>query len=110
MSGEAPTQTKGRTSNVNGVATVSDAIALNSTTSVIIALENQNRTFFRFDNSTIQDVWLKLQAAATDDDKKGILVKKNGGFWEMPPDNIYPGEISAIQNLGATIDGFYTEY
>lgn len=98
----------GRTRNFNDTAIVSPAISLNSTTSTKIADSDENRIFFAIVNDTSRDVWLKLQAAAVDNILKGILLHKNS-YWEMSPDNIYTGEISAISVTG-TPDVFVTEY
>lgn len=102
------TSKRERTRNTNDTATLSGAIALNNTTSATIAPANTNRMFFHFSNPGNKDVWLKLQAASVDNDKKGIWVPK-GKSWEMSPDEKYPGEISAITNVGTT-SVYYTEY
>jgi len=101
-------QTVRRMRNENDTADISSAITLNASTSTIIISANTARTFFRFDNPSNKGVWLKLQAASVDDDKKGIFVPK-GEHWPMPVDTIYPGEISAIAEKG-TPDVYYTEY
>lgn len=106
-------KTIGRNTNVNDTAIISDAIALNETTSVKIADVNPNRIFFYVTNNGSSDaVWVKLQAAAVDNDKKGIWVEKKEvaeSFWQMPVDNIYTGEISAISN-SSDPDVYVTEY
>ena len=94
--------------NVDDTADLSDAITLNASTSVTIKVANTSRIYFRFDNTSNKNVWLKLQAASVDDDKKGFFVDK-GGYWRMPVDTIYTGEISAIADVGSP-DVFYTEY
>lgn len=97
----------GRNVNTNTDAVLSN-VALNATTSTTIKIANDARRFFAVSNNSTKDVWLKLQAAAVDDDKKGIFMPK-GSYWEMPPDNVYIGEISAIADNGSpTI--FITEY
>jgi len=97
-----------RMRNENDTADVSSTIVLNASTSTAISTSNTSRTYFIFNNPSNQDVWLKLQAASVDNDKKGIFVNR-GGFWEMPTDNIYNGEISAIAVV-STPDVYYTEY
>lgn len=100
-----------RNTNTNTLATLSDAISLNSSTSTKIVDScdgNGCRIFFGLTNNSNSDIWLKLQAATTDNDKKGIFVPKKS-YWEMPPDNIYSGEISAIADFG-TPDVYYTQY
>jgi len=42
---------------------------------------------------------LKLQAASVDNNAKGIFIGRDS-YWEMPADNIYTGEISAIAVSG----------
>jgi len=99
----------GRNVNSNDTAELSDAIATNTSTAVTVTLANDNRLFFCVNNDdTNQGVWIKLQAASVDDDKKGIFIPKKS-FWQMPVDNIYIGEISAVADNG-TPDVFYTEY
>jgi len=93
--------------NVGGDPVLSDAIALNATTSTTIAVENIERVNFFFSNpSQNRDVWLKLQAASVDNKKNGIFVPRNG-YWEMP-ESKYKGEISAIADSGNP-DVYYTE-
>lgn len=104
----------GRNVNTNDTTLVPDGIVLNATTSVKIADANPDRIFFRVDNNfNNMAVWVKLQAASVDDDQKGIFLQALAlrGFtiWEMPPDNIYTGEISAIADAGNP-EVFVTEY
>jgi len=101
-------KTIGRNTNTTDVATLSSAIALNSTTSVKVADALPDRINFTISNPENKDVWLKFQAASVDNDKKGIFVPKNA-FYEMPTDNIYTGEISAIAVSG-TPSVYVTEY
>ena len=103
----------GRNANVNDTATVADGITLNATTSTVIAAANADRIFFHVDNNfSDKAVWIKLQAASVDNDDKGIFLnekEKGVTHWEMPPDNIYTGEISAIADDGnPTV--YVTEY
>ena len=99
--------------NITDEATISGAIALNATTSTVIAAANPNRIFFYVTNNGSSDaVWIKLQAATTDNDKKGIWIEKKEvaeSFWQMPTDNIYTGEISAIANTNGP-NVYITEY
>lgn len=88
---------------------VNTTITLNSSTATTIKSANPNRIFFRIDNIGFQDVILKLQAASVDDIKRTILVSRGGGFWEMPPDKVYTGEISAI-TINGSVDVYITEY
>ena len=91
----------GRNINNNSVATLSST-ALNASTSTKIcdACSNGCRFSLIVTNPSSQDVWLKLQAASVDDDKKGIYLPKKS-HWEMQVDNIYVGEISAISDSGS---------
>ena len=97
-----------RNRNENDTATLSAAITLNNSTSTTITSSNTARIYFIFNNPSNKNVWLKLQAASIDDDKKGIFVAK-GDFWIMPADNIYIGEISSIADVDSP-DVHYTEY
>lgn len=89
---------KGRNENNSDSGTLS-SFALNSSTSVKIRDAGNNFIFWSISNNNNQDMWLKLQSAATDNDKKGILVPKDS-YWEMNTDNLYTGEISAIMASG----------
>ena len=99
--------------NTNDEATLSDAIVLSNTTSTKIANANPNRIFFYVTNNGAADaIWIKLQAASTDNDQKGIFLnekEKGRTSWQMPSDNIYTGEISAIAVDGNPIV-YVTEY
>lgn len=103
----------GRNVNTNGTATVNAGVALNATTSTTILAANPNRIAIQINNnSSTQAAWIKLQTAATDNVKKGIFLHKKGdphGEWNMVPDNVYTGEISAIADSG-TPTVYVTEY
>jgi len=99
---------EGRNRNTNNEASLSSAIALNSTTTTTVQVANERRIFFAYSNPDNKDVWLKFQEASLDDDKKGLFIPKNG-YWEMPMDSIYIGEISAIAVSG-TPNAYPTEY
>lgn len=105
-------KTIGRNINFNDTATLSSAIALNSTTSTKIGdsvvLPSQLRIFFSVSNNSNKDIWIKMQADSVDNDKKGIFVPRNG-YWEIPMDNVYHGEISAIADSGSP-SIYITEY
>ena len=88
----------GRNRNFNEAADVKNGIQLNSSSSTKIADANPNRKYFHV-NSNFSDKasWIKLQAASVDNTKKGIFLnekEKGVTHWDMPPDNIYTGEIS----------------
>ena len=92
---------------------MSAGVTLTNVATVKIADANPNRKFFRVcTNGDSKPVWIKLQAASVDDDKKGIWIERRAGsinFWEMQPDKIYTGEISAIAD-SVDVDVFTTEY
>lgn len=104
----------GRTRNFNDTAIVSSAISLNDTTSTTLSVAKSNRIFWAISiphalgPGLSVEIWLKLQSASTDNDKKGINLS-SGDYWEMPMDNTYTGEISAITTSG-TEDVFITKY
>ncbi|MEE8289577.1 MAG: hypothetical protein V3R25_09210 [Nitrosomonadaceae bacterium] len=107
------TKITGRNKSTSDEADVGTGVTLNSTTSVVIAAANADRTFFHVDgNFSEKASWIKLQAASIDDDKKGIWLnekEKGGTSWTMPVDNIYTGEISGIADSGSPIL-YVTEY
>jgi len=106
-------KTIGRTANTNNEATIT-VVVLNSSTSTVIAAANEDRVFFHVNNGIEPDkaCWIKLHAAIIDNTKHGMVVhegQKGTGFWEMPSDNIYTGEISAIaEDTPCTV--YVTEY
>jgi len=97
-----------RKSNTTDTAILSSGIILNTSTSVKIADANDDRIAFYLSNDSFQDIWLKLQAASVDNDQKGILIFRRS-VYEMPRDNWYTGEISAMADTGSPII-FVTEY
>ncbi len=102
-----------RNRNTNDAATVAMPITVNATTSTTIAVANDERIYVEINNnSATKEIWIKLQAASVDNDKKGIFLNKKGSppaSWEMPTDNIYSGEISAMADSG-TSTVYITEY
>lgn len=103
----------GRNKNTNDEANVVDAIGLNSATSTTILPPNPNRIAVSINNDSENNgVWIKLEPASANNTKKGIwLPKRSEGplQWNMLPDNVYTGEISAIAATG-TPDVYITEY
>jgi len=98
-----------RNINTNDTATVSEGITINTSTSTTIAVANPDRLFFCVNNNNAANgAWIKLQAASVDNDAKGIFVLSKDS-WQMPVDNIYTGEISAVAD-NTSDDLFYTEY
>ena len=98
--------------DTNTEATLTSAIALNATTSTTIlaadtGLVSSKRKIF-ISNPTNKDVWVKLQAASADNDKKGIWLPKNSVL-PLPGGEIYTGEISAI-SVSGTPSVYLTTY
>lgn len=74
-------------------------ISLNTTTSTKILDANPNRNNVWVSNVGLtSEIWVKLQTALTDNDKKGILLPKNTSF-RLFGDAVYTGEISAIASV-----------
>lgn len=98
--------------NTNTTSTVT-SVAINSTTAVTLCAVNFNRLFFHADNDdNAIGFWLRLYPAAQDTIKHGIFVSgKNGAnpFWEMPTQDKYTGEISAI-SVSGNHTAYITEY
>lgn len=107
--------------NINTTdSATSQAIALNSSTAVKIADANDHRIFFNVTidwSSGDESIYIKLQAASVDNNKTWIWIGRRldedwSYFkvdWEMPTDNIYTWEISAIMSSG-THTVHVTEY
>lgn len=101
-----------RTTNRNTQAQVA-VTALNDATAVVIASADADRIYFQVNHdNAAMGVWIRLYPAAQDNDKRGIfLTPKTGSSvtWEMPVDNVYVGEISAIAEVGNP-NAYTTEY
>lgn len=97
-----------RNFNVKSAATLSDGITILAT-SVTAIVANPDRRYLAI-SVTVNDVFIKLQAAGDDDDLKGETVPA-GETWRMPVSAIYDGEVSAIKD-GAGQDPiiYVTEY
>lgn len=109
----------GRNRNTNDEATVT-TVTLNSVTATTVAASNVDRISFLASldaGITNVDVFIRYYPAATDNNQAGYLIARrtanNDAFFfpnhEMPVDNIYTGEISAITASG-TVDIHITEY
>ena len=97
-----------RNFNQKTSATLSSGITV-GTTSVIAKTANTDRRYLSI-SVVGNDVFVKLQTAATDNDSKGIMLA-NGLTWEMPTDAIYTGEVSCIKDgVGPDPTIFVTEY
>ena len=92
--------------NTSDTATVSDAITVTSTTSVKISDAEEHRVGIGI---YVKDapVWIKMQPASTDNDKKGFYLPA-GQMLEMNCLSMYTGEISAIAE-GADAEIYVTE-
>ena len=106
-------KTLGRNRNTNDAAAVNSPVAVSSVVSTKIADANDDRMFVCINNNNASEsVWIKLQAASVDNDKKGIWLNKKGltpSSFVFPPDNIYTGEICAIAD-GGSPNVYVTEY
>ena len=105
-------KTIGRNLNTTDTA-VSDIIGLSNTVAVTIQAANNDRIFFHVNNDNASHAfWLRLYPAAQDNIKQGIYISSKAGTttsWEMPSDQIYRGEISAIAVTDSP-DAYVTEY
>lgn len=81
-----------------GATTLGSGIALSNTVSTTILAANSNRNYIAISVRT-NDVWIKLQAASVDNNKKGIFLSKDFTY-ELHPKVVYTGEISAIIDPG----------
>jgi hypothetical protein len=109
----------GRNTNTHDVATVT-SVTVNSVTATTLAVANEKRIFFHVSlepGVTNEDAFIRLYPAGTDDLSKGMVLSRdtfgNSNLfkpaWEMTPDNVYTGEISAI-SLNGTFNLLVTEY
>ncbi len=103
----------GRNKNTNDEATVLAEVELNSSTDTVLLPANPNRIALHVNNnSSTRGVWIKLQPAGQDNDKKGIYLaerNRNPVPYNMTPDNIYTGEVCAIADSGSP-SVYITEY
>jgi len=102
----------GRNQNTSDAAVITTAVIDAITTTTILAANPKRIAFYVTNNNATDPVWIKLQAASVDNDKKGIILGKKAEppkHWDMPSDNIYTGEISAIADSG-TPTIYVTEY
>lgn len=96
-----------RSDSTSDTATISSAISVDSTTSTTLLSANEDRVYIAI-SATDTNIWIKLQAASVDNDKKGIFIPKNFTY-ELFPKAIYTGEISAIGDT-ATAMVYTTEF
>lgn len=94
------------------VSSIPSPIELNNSTSVKILDYYQDRMSVEVCNiepsMSGKFIYLKLQPASTDNEKKGIVVFP-GQCWSEDSSKIYVGEISAISNFN-NIFAYVTEY
>ncbi len=96
-----------RSSTPTDVTTIVDKIDVSSSTSTLLLAANRGRIYIAISTQE-QPIWLKLQAASVDNDKKGIFIPRNFTY-ELHPDVIYTGEVSAITDTG-TAEVYVTEF
>lgn len=88
--------------NANEEPIVSDSFIVTTSLSVKISdsLDVSNKNNYRqklmITNVGPGDVWIKLQAASVDDDKKGYMVFAGCSDTILNTLSTYPGEVSAI--------------
>lgn len=80
------------------VSTIDD-YSVTDSSSITVKSSGANFLYFALSNDGSTKIYLKMQAASVDDDKKGIVVYP-GELYEMPEKTRYTGEISAISDLG----------
>lgn len=109
----------GRNRNTNTVAAVT-TVSVNDTTATTLVAANGNRIGLIINlngGSAEEEVFIRYFAAAVNNDKQGIIIKRkiigatsiNDSTWEMLGDNVYTGEVSAISESG-TFNVHITEY
>ena len=92
----------GRNANTTDESFISAPISVGSSVSTTLIAANEQRMYLAI-SVLDKDIWLKFQAASVDNNKRGIFVGRNQ-MYELLPDNMYTGEISAICDVGtATI-------
>ena len=95
----------GKNTDSSDSATLSNGIAINSSTSTLIlaalATDAQPHIKIIITNDSNKDVWIKFQPASTDNDKKGFLLYSNTTTVLLEDSGIYRGEISAIADSGS---------
>ena len=86
----------GTNSNTSDVATISDSITVGSSVSTPIYTTTKRTLRVVVTNAGNKDVFIKLQSASVDNDKKGMKLYKRSTADVMIAPNVYIGEISAI--------------
>ena len=105
--------------NTDSEATVT-TVAINDTTATIISAANSLRTPFVVNlngGTADEEVFIRLYPAATDNIKKGIVLKRkiigatsiNDAIFVLENNAMYTGEISALSESG-TFDVHVTEF
>ena len=102
----------GKNISVNTTSNMLDPISIGSTVSVTLVpaqlITEETRIKVIVYNDGNQDLWVKLQLASTDNDKKGILVEAGERYTLIEGSDIYTGEISAIMDSGGVRDVYVT--
>ena len=86
---------RGRNSNKNDEAVVSDGVEILTNSAVVGSQENSDRIYLAI-TITTRDAFVRLMPAATEPTtRKGVFLKKDQ-LYELPTDTIYTGEVSII--------------
>ncbi len=108
------TDKRGRSTNTNDTASVT-TVSINSVSATTVIAANTERMFLNIAIADVNEpdvaIFIRLFAASVNNNKLGMPLGKftlgNNNIykieWEMPPDNIYTGEVSAITTLGTTV-------
>jgi len=93
--------------NTSPTAVLSAQILVGSSTSVALSaalvVSDLDRISLKVTNMGNKDLWVKLQAAAVDNDKKGQLVPAGASQVIFQTPIAYAGEVSGIMNSGGTM-------
>lgn len=81
------------------------SVAVATSSGALIAANTVRRYLLLF-NSGAADVWVSLGGTAVVG--SGIYLPANGGGWEMPPNSIYTGAVTAIGAAASAVA--VTEY
>ena len=109
------TATIGTSTNKNTVGNVLPAISVDSTTAVTLLNELNLQLELPYISVEVvnrgnRDLWVRFYAAATDNIKRGKVVKAGESKVIIDGSDIYTGEISAIMDSGGARDVFVTWY
>jgi len=80
----------------NKISSITDTVAIITTTSSIVLATDTNRKYARFQNDSDTTIYLAHGTTATVN--KGIRLNANGGEYEINLNNRYTGAISAVSS------------